>query len=263
MLALTAGGHVLAAPTVRVPSGIDPAPWEMLLKKYVNDEGLVAYQAWKRNAADVRTLDEFIAAYAAITERPAHSTDEIAALINGYNAFTIRWVLQHYPTESIQKLDDSFDAARWNIGGRKVSLDDLARKNLRPLYGWMTHATLVTAARSSPPLQREAYTGDNLIRLTGDAYRAWLARDDLNVFDRPANRVVISPIFKWFKRDFVGDGEIALILTRYGPEELRGFFQRGDFKIKYTDFHWGLNDQGGLGINFEAGIWDRWFNEAK
>lgn len=161
--------------------------------------------------------------------------EEIAALINAYNAFTIRWILQNYPTESIRDLDDSWGAARWKIDGRTVSLDEIEHKNLRPLYGWKTHATIVCAARSCPPLQREAYTGENLASLTDRAWHAWLAREDLNRFEPAEKRVVISPIFKWFKDDFTGEGELTKVLARYAPEKYSAALESGDMKIDYLE----------------------------
>ncbi|MBI4625026.1 MAG: DUF547 domain-containing protein [Verrucomicrobia bacterium] len=125
-----------AAPTVTVPAGIDPQPWDALLTKYVDERGLVAYEKWKNDPAELAALDAFIAQYAATPARPAQGAEEIAALINAYNAFTIRWILRHYPAESVRALDASFSGARWNVGGRTVSLDDIEHRNLRPVYGW-------------------------------------------------------------------------------------------------------------------------------
>jgi hypothetical protein len=252
-----------AAPTINVPAGIDTKSWDVLLKKYVNDQGFVAYEKWKNDAADMKALDAFLDRYAPEPAQPAKGTEEIAALINAYNAFTIRWILKDYPTESIRALKDSFDGARWESGGRTVSLDEIEHKNLRPLIGWKVHATIVCAARSCPPLQREAFTAENLDALIEQSYRAWLAREDLNRFEPAANRAEVSPIFKWFKGDFTGEGELAKVLARYAPDRHRAFLERPGVKIDYLDYDWGLNDQSGRGANFRAGWIDRLFGNAK
>jgi hypothetical protein len=183
--------------------------------------------------------------------------------MNAYNAFTIRWILQNYPTESIRALDDSFGGARWKIGGRTVSLDEIEHKNLRSLIGWKVHATIVCAARSCPPLQREAFTARNLDALIEQSYRAWLGREDLNRFESEKTRALVSPIFKWFKGDFAGDGAVARVLARYAPDHHRLLLEKGDFKIEYLDYHWGLNDQSGRGAAFRASLADRLFGNAK
>ena len=252
-----------AAPTIRVATGIAAETWDTLLKKYVNAHGLVAYEQWKANAADLQALDAFLGRYAPAPAQPATGAEEVAALINAYNAFTIRWILQNFPTDSIRALDHSFGAARWQVGGRTVSLDEIEHKNLRPLIGWKVHATIVCAARSCPPLQREAFTAANLEVLIEQSYRAWLGREDLNRFDSAGTLAAISPIFKWFKDDFTGPGAVPQVLARYAPDRQRTFLAKGDFKIEYLDYHWGLNDQSGHGRDFRAGLLDRWFGNAK
>jgi hypothetical protein len=263
MLPLSIFGHprLAAAPTLRVPAAIDAEPWDALLKKYVNDQGLVAYAEWKNDPADMKALDAFVNQYAGSAERAAKGREEIAALINAYNAFTVQWILRNYPTESIRDLDKSWDAARWTIGGRTVSLDEIEHKNLRPLYGWKVHATIVCAARSCPPLQREAFTPENLVALTDRAYSTWLGRADLNRFEDA--HASISPIFKWFKEDFTGEGELAKVLARYAPEKYRAPLARGEMKIDYLEYDWGLNDQSDRGRNYHRGIFERLLGHAK
>jgi hypothetical protein len=264
MLFLTAMfGRLTAGPTLSVPADSDASSWDRLLKTYVNEQGLVNYRSWKENPGDLKALDVFISNFEAAPKTPAQGASETAALINLYNALTIRWILQNYPTESIRALDDSFGGARWRVGGRTISVDEIEHKNLRPLYGWKVHATIVCAARSCPPLQREAYTVTNLETLTTQAFRAWLGRNDLNRFEPAAKRVVLSPIFKWFKGDFTGQGELPKVLAHFGPEAHRLFLSSGDFKIDYLDYHWGLNDQSGLGGQYRAGFFDRMFGNAK
>lgn len=249
--------RTIAAPTLTVAADIDHAAWDTLLGKYVDARGLVAYAKWKADAADVKALDDYLAHFAAAPGKAAGGDEEIAALINVYNAITIRWILTNYPTESIRALDNSWSKARWTVGGRTVSLDEIEHKNLRPLYGWKVHATIVCAARSCPPLQNTAFTAANLASLTERAYRAWLARSDLNHFDPGSNRAEISSIFKWFNDDFTGTGEIPRLLAQWGPDKFKSFFQKGDFKIDYLDYHWGLNDQAGLGRDYSPGLWSR------
>ncbi|MFP5368828.1 MAG: hypothetical protein ACLGIS_18760, partial [Actinomycetes bacterium] len=99
LLLAAVGGSVLSpAEALRVPAGIDVAPWQALLEKHVDERGLVAYAAWQADAADRAALDGFIAAYARADGPEAAGPERIAALINAYNAMTIRWILQHYPT---------------------------------------------------------------------------------------------------------------------------------------------------------------------
>jgi Protein of unknown function, DUF547 len=235
---------------VDVRAGINHGPFDRLLKKYVNEQGLVNYGAWKQSVADLSALDEYLHQFAAKNSNGAQGNEKAASLVNAYNALVLRWILSNYPTESIWQLKDSFSGKRNEISGRKVALDDIEHGTLRTLIGYRTHAALVCAARSCPPLQRFAYTADKFDDQDDSAYRAWLAREDLNKFLPNERKVEISSIFKWFKQDFDKAGGIATILGRYTPLAVREFAASGNYEVKYFSYNWGLNDQGPHGRNY-------------
>jgi hypothetical protein len=235
---------------VEVRAGINHDSFDRLLKKYVNDQGLVNYGAWKQNTADLSALDEYLYQFASKAGNVAQGNAKAASLVNAYNAFVLRWILSNYPTESIWQLKDSFSGKRNEIGGRKVALDDIEHGALRPLIGYRAHAALVCAARSCPPLQRFAYTADKFDEQDDSAYRAWLEREDLNKFLPNERKVEISSIFKWFKKDFDSAGGIPKILGHYTQPAVREFAATGNYQIKYLSYNWGLNDQGPHGRNY-------------
>ena len=253
ILALLYFGSVAQSQTgenVDVRSGINHDDFDRLLKKYVNEQGLVNYGAWKQNEADLSALDEYLRQFAPRLDNPAQGNEKAAALVNGYNAFTLRWILSNYPTESVWQLKDSFSGKRNEIGGRKVSLDDIEHGALRPSIGYRAHAVLVCAARSCPPLQRFAYTADKFEEQNDRTYQAWLARADLNKFLPNEKKVDISSIFKWFKQDFDKTGGVPKILGHYAPQSVREFAAGGKYDTKYLPYDWGLNDQGSHGRNY-------------
>jgi len=184
---------------VDVPAGIEHRDLDALLKSYVDERGLVDYGRWKANARDLERLDRYLAQL----DRPAAAVparEKEAALINAYNALAIRWIITSYPVDSIWEAKRSLTTRRHAVGGRMVSLNQIEHDTLRPLLGWRVHSALVCAARSCPPLPREAFTAAQLDRQIDAAYRTWLAREDLNRFE-PAKRVVrVSKVFKCSKR---------------------------------------------------------------
>jgi len=242
--------HAQTGENVDVPAGIDHSDYDRLLKKYVNEQGLVNYAAWKQNQADLSALDDYLKQFAARADNPADGNEKAAALVNAYNAFMLHWILSNYPTESVWSLKDSFTAKRNEIGGRKVSFNDIEHGTLRPLIGYRAHSVLVCAARSCPPLQRFAYTADKFDEQDDRAYRAWLGREDLNKFSPNEKKVEISSIFKWFKPDFDRAGGVPKILGRYAPQSVREFVASGKYDTKYIPYNWGLNDQGLHGRNY-------------
>lgn len=234
---------VASAATVDVRAGIDHGAWTRLLRTYVDERGLVDYGAWKASGEGREALRAYLARLAAAPEPAAVGADRAAALINAYNALTIGWILDHYPTPSIRALPDSFTAARHTVGGRKVSLDQIEHEALRPQVGYRVHAALVCAARSCPPLSREAFTASGLDAQLDSAMAAWLARSDLNRFDGPPDRVQVSSIFKWFAADFARVGGVKEVLKRHGPPAARTLFVQPRLKIEHLDYDWALNDQ--------------------
>src|SRR2546426_2707962 len=257
-ISITIFGLVFVAITTRaqkgenvdVPAGINHDELNRLLEKYVNEQGLVDYGSWKQSAADLSALDDYLKQFAAKIDNPAQGNEKAASLVNAYNALVLRWILSSYPTESIWQLKDSFSGKRHEIGGRKVSLDDIEHGTVRPLIGYRAHAVLVCAARSCPPLQRLAYTADGFDVQNDRAYRAWLASEDLNKFSLNEKKVEISSIFKWFKQDFDKAGGAPKILGRYAPQSVRIFAASGKYDTKYLPYNWGLNDQGPHGRNY-------------
>lgn len=235
--------------SVTIPAGIDHSSWNNLLEKYVNARGLVAYGKWKANQADLKVLDNYLGQFAPKATTPAKGDELVASGINAYNAFAIRWILENYPTDSIQDLTDSFSRKAHEIGGEKVALDDIEHGTVEKQIGWRAHAVLVCCARSCPPLRRSAYTATNLNGEIDFAYRAWLARPDLNKFEPKDKKAEISSIFKWYEDDFKQVG-VKNVLSRYAPPVDQAFLKGGDYEIEYLSYHWGLNDQGGKGEDY-------------
>ena len=249
------GGKKPVTPDQRKPvalrAGIEDAEWARLLLRYADDRGLVNYAAWKASSADREALRRYLASFAPPPRPPANGKDLAASLINGYNAATISWILDNYPTESIRSLPHSFDGERHRMGGRKVSLDEIEHTTLRPLLGFRVHAMVVCAARSCPPLLRGSYRADTLESQANDAMRRWLAREDLNLFLPAENRVEISMIFRWYLEDFQkAQAGLRGVLETYAPERFRGFLTSRDYRIGYRPYDWGLNDQGPHGRNY-------------
>src|SRR5438093_9126669 len=83
---------------VDVRAGINHEDYERLLKKYVNEQGLVNYGVWKENKADLSALDEYLKQFATKIDSPAQGNEKAASLVNAYNALVLRWILSSYPT---------------------------------------------------------------------------------------------------------------------------------------------------------------------
>lgn len=235
---------------VSVPRSIDHHKFDALLKKYVNNQGLVNYAAWKADGEDMAALNTYLKEFAPKSEKPAEGDERAAALTNLYNAGVLSWILQNYPTESVWETKDPFTAKRYAVGGEQVSLNDVENGALRPQIGIGAHSVLVCAARSCPPLQQTAYTAGGFEDQNAKAYRAWLGRTDLNQFDPDKKKAEVSSIFKWFQGDFDKAGGVKKVLAEKAPEKDRAFLTSGDYEVGYLSYNWGLNDQGSHGHSY-------------
>lgn len=235
---------------VGVQARIDHSGWDRLAAKYVDNAGLVAYERWKADAKDVEALKSYVAGFAAKPEPAAEGNDLGASLTNAYNALTISWILENFPTESVRALESSFEEARHTVGGEKVSLDDIEHGTLRPKFGYRIHAAVSCASLSCPPLSSDAYTAGAFDGQLDAVMRRWLARGDLNRFLPAERKAEISEVFKWFLEDFQKAGGLKSVLRKYAPAQYRDFLAGEDYEIEYVSYDWGLNDQKGRGKDY-------------
>ena len=237
----------LAAPTL---PKIDHSDWEFLLKEYVSETGLVDYSGWKQRG--VGKLEGYISRLAEPGREPRSEAESKALLINAYNALTIQWILENYPVKSIHATADPFDKKRHQLAGEQVSLNGIEQQ-LQETGDPRVHSVLVCAARSCPPLRREAYVSDRLEEQLDDATRRWLTVESLNQFLPDRREVKISRIFKWYRKDFErSNGGLVGFLQRYAPPRFADLLQKKKLRIKFLGYHWGLNDQSGLGKNYST-----------
>ena len=240
-LLATAG---LATPRLDEP---DHEIWNALLAEYVDADGRVDYARLKKEAAD--SLDAYVDQLARAPRPDPAAVEGKALLINAYNALTIRWIVQNYPTKSIMATPNPFREARHTVAGEKISLDEIESR-LRTGGDPRIHAAVVCAARSCPPLHPEAYFPERIDEQLDDNTRRWLADTDLNEID-DAGRAQLSPVFNWYDDDFTSyPGGLEGFVRRYAPSEIVAALEDRKLRISFKDYHWGLNDQSDVGAEY-------------
>lgn len=236
----------------QAPAGLSGhEAWDALLRRYVREDHRVDYGRWKQDGTE--SLDAYLAGLAAPSPASTTAAARQAALTNAYNALTIRWILNHYPVKSIWKTKQPFTGKRHRVFGGLRSLDDIETE-LRKTMGSRAHAVLVCAARSCPPLRREAYVAERLDAQLEDNTRAWLANPRLNQFDAAKGVARVSSIFKWYRQDFDAKwGTLEGFLARYAPQGALGANPSGrKLQVRFLDYDWGLNDTGSAGDNYRG-----------
>ncbi len=229
---------------------VNPAPWDQILHQYVNGQHLVDYTKLKQQ--DRKKLSNFVASLGRQGSQQLSRDEKKALLINAYNAMTMEWIVENYPVQSIWNTPRPFEAHRFRLAGEAVSLDEIESR-LREMNDPRIHAALVCAARSCPPLRREAYTVGNIDEQLDSNVREWLANPELNRFDANKRIATVSPIFKWYGKDFQAyPGGLRGFLLKFGPPAATEKLKGGKFAIRFATYHWGLNDQSGRGKGYSS-----------
>ncbi len=226
------------------PNGprFDHRPFDELLKAHVAPGGWVDYQGLSRDSGK---LDAYLARLAEAPFGEFGRDEKLALLLNAYNAFTLRLILDHYPIDSIRSIpeDRRWDAVRWKVGPHTWSLNQIEHEQIRPRFREpRVHFAMVCAAIGCPPLRSEAYTAGRLdeqledqagyvhsngrwFRLTGDGRDVWL-----------------TSLYRWYQSDFEQvAGSVLGFASRHAPA-LKSVLDSGKAPaIRWLDYDWSLN----------------------
>jgi hypothetical protein len=230
---------------------IDHSPFDVLLRRHVDANGLVDYRAWQASATDRRALQAYLVSLSrASGQRNSTPNAQLAFWINAYNALTLEGILQVYPTTSIRKHTSKI--AGYNIwedlpllvGGQPVSLDAMEHRVLRKLGEPRIHFAIVCASVGCPRLRNEAYTADRLHEQLADNARDFFSRRQNLRIDVSGRTLHMSPLLDWFGKDFGRTQKDRLqALEPYLPSAAQQLIRRGTINVKYVEYNWSLNDQ--------------------
>jgi len=210
----------------------------------------VNYGEVKKNPTRLNTYIEEIETISSADFKKWSENQQVAFLINIYNALTIKLILTKYPDlESIKDLGGFFSSP-WKIEffklfGESRHLDYIEHELLRKDYiEPRIHFALVCASIGCPPLRTEAYQSDTLDQQLQDAMRSFLSDPERNRFDKSKNRLYLSSIFKWFKDDFKkvkGSVESFVAPWVTMDKEAQKLIISKQVDVEYLDYDWSLN----------------------
>lgn len=192
----------------------------------------------------------------------------LAFWINLYNALVLDAVIdfgvQHSVTEGWLGLLAFFRRAAYNIGGKRVSLDDIEHGILRnnrghpalpgphfptddPRMAWVIsptdvriHFALNCASRSCPPIQ--VYSGDQIDRQLDLAARNFV--NQTTSVDQEENELSVSAIFRWYQSDFGSQQAVLEFIHNHLPEDERQKWideNMDTLQLAHKAYDWGLN----------------------
>ena len=223
--------------------GFDHGQWDALLKKnVVVIEGGKASQ-FRYGDVDRRALQAYLQKLSGVSEgefKQWSRDEQMAFLINAYNAFTVEKILTRYP--DIRSIWDfgkifgnPFKDEFFTLLGRKTSLDGIEHGLLRKNYREpRIHFAVNCASVGCPMLREEAYASARLDRQLEEQVFRFLSDRSRNRFRN--GHLEVSKIFDWFKEDFAPREKY---FARYAG--LLGY-TGGEVPITFLDYDWSLND---------------------
>jgi hypothetical protein len=240
--------------------------FESLLEKYVDQDGNVDYTRWHSSQESVSTLNAYLAAVSqyspdATPERFSSKSQELAYWLYGYNAYVIKSVLDNWPLESVTDVKAPlevvkgmgfFHRLRFEFGGEPYSLLSVENSIIRKRFqDARIHFVLNCASDSCPPMRPTLPTGDALDALLTAAATDFV-NDPRNVsVDHDNRQVVLSTIFKWFRKDFLNDlakrglpSERGLVdyVSGEASDTLRAELDAASgYEVVFRDYDWSLN----------------------
>jgi Protein of unknown function, DUF547 len=240
------------------------AAWTALLKKHVVvlQGGRASQVRYAGMAQDQAALKAYTASLSAVSQASFDAfskAQQMAFLINAYNAFTVELILTRYPKlDSIKDLG-SLLSSPWkpkfiSLLGGKHSLDNIEHDMLRARGRYdepRVHFAVNCASIGCPALREEAFTPDKLEAQLEEQAQRFMADRSRNRWNAQNGRLEVSKIFDWFGEDFrsgfKGVTSLEVFLARYAqqladtPAE-RERIRAGGLPVSFLDYDWKLND---------------------
>ncbi|MES2716726.1 MAG: DUF547 domain-containing protein [Pseudomonadota bacterium] len=264
LLALPSLPGLLAAPAAAQAFDHSHAAWTTLLKKHVLllRAGQASQLRYAGMAADRAALQAYLASLSAVDAKAFAAfgqAQQMAFLINAYNAFTLALILTRYPDlRSIKDLgsllSNPWKPAWIPLLGQTLSLDDIEHGRLRERGRYddpRIHFAVNCASIGCPMLREEAFVAERLDAQLAEQTRRFLADRSRNRWDSARGRLLVSKIFDWYGEDFrlghQGITTLQAFLARHAdlladaPAE-RARIRSGQVEIGFLDYDWALND---------------------
>jgi hypothetical protein len=239
--------------------------WDDLLKKHVTyitngNASQVSYKGFAQDRAVLKTYLDSISAVPEATYKSWNKNQQLAFLINAYNAYTIELILTKYPNlKSIRELGGTFSKP-WSIKfiklfGKDVHLDNIEHDMIRAdgvFNDPRIHVAVVCASIGCPMLRNEAFTPEKLDAQLDDGMKRFFSDRSRNRYSAETKKLEISKIFDWYKKDFVkghkGFASLEATLGKYADQltddaAARAEIKAGKVAIGYLDYDWNLNDK--------------------
>lgn len=219
-----------------------------VLRQAVNASG-VNYAKLKNDSAPLNSYLDSLAAVSEVEFKGFTKDQQMALLINLYNAATLKLVVAHHPLKSIKEISAA-SGGPWKQPvikwlGKSITLDTLENEILRPTFqDPRVHFAINCASIGCPALRNQAFQAEKLQAQLDEQTRAFLKDRSKNRLDAKTKTLYLSSIFDWFRADFVAkSGSVERFIAPFVDTNDRAVIEKGGLTLKSTDYNWSLNHQ--------------------
>ena len=240
------------------------AAWTALLKKHVVliDGGKASQLRYAGMSADRTALKAYTDSLSAVSAGAFEAfskAQQMALLINAYNAFTVELILTRYPKlASIRDLG-SLLANPWKpkfikLLGTEMSLDNIEHDTLRAKGRFddpRIHFAVNCASIGCPMLREEAFVPERLDAQLDEQARRFMGDRSRNRYSAASGKLELSKIFEWYGDDFKlghkGITSLPAFAARHADQLADAPADRDKLRgqqvgVVFLDYDWKLND---------------------
>ncbi len=236
------------------------ARWDVLTTKHVvwlagGHASQVDYAGIKAERAQLKV---YLDALSAVTQPEFDGwkkPEQLAFLLNAYNAYTVELILTEYPNVKSIKDLGSLITSPWKkkfftLLGKPHSLDDVEHGTIRAPGAFdepRIHMAANCASIGCPALRNEAFVADTLDAQLEDSVVRFLSDRSRNRFNAQTSRLEVSKIFDWYGKDFSSrSGSVAAWLARYADKladdaKTGASIRDAKVRLAFLDYDWALN----------------------
>jgi len=249
----------------------DHQAWAALLKKHVVliDGGKASQLRYAALAQERPALKSYLASLSKVSAQEFagwSKPQQMAFLINAYNAYTAEKILTRYPNiKSIwdfgKIFGNPFKDKFFTLLDREFTLDMIEHETLRKPGAYnepRVHFAANCASVGCPMLREEPYVAAKLDAQLEEQTRRFLSDRSRNRYNAQDNALEVSEIFKWFSEDWTSGyrgfegknpamqsreqffAQYAAILAD-SPAHQQAITER-KAGIRHLDYNWSLND---------------------
>jgi hypothetical protein len=263
---LNMGPDVQSPPSKDVACNLMAGMGDLRERFYNLHRGLVDYEAMRGSSEYRAMVQEISAKLQTFDLKRLSSLEEQAAFwINLYNTIVVHGIVELGVNASVREISNFFGHIAYKIADYTFSAEEMEhgilRANSRPPYRFFPlfsrgdprrqfmldkidpriHFALVCGSRSCAPIR--FYDPGRIHNQLEVAAKNFINSSEVVILPEE-NKILLSQIFKWYKKDFGGKRQMFEFLERYlNPDENSDFFSKNkdSIAVEYLFYDWNLN----------------------